>query len=684
MHVRHLSLILFLLWFATPPLAAQNIDYEGLASLFGEPVTAGATGKPQRLSEVPVSMEIITRQQIRDSGARDVPELLRRFAGIEVQRTFQGHADLSIRGYNQFLSNRTLVLINGHQVYLDVYGTVFWHSFPINLSDLEQVELVRGPASSLYGFNAELGVINLVTRDPLKQKETRITAEFQEPQGHRLESSIPWHAGDRMALRFSAGIERADGFDNQGTPGDPIPFDDALDRTAFSVEGHWLANPSTSLRFQVGYNDLATDLLGPGAARGQQLTEQTFLDLTLSNDSPMGLWQVDVQVNNNEVGFKTTRFQGTQDVPPLDSEFRRIALANLFSLSAQNVVRMEGEIRRSAVQYATPDSIFDSELALHTLSFSAMWHHQRNSKISFNNSVRADRWDTSRFQGLNAFDPVLPVNDAPPPDGSEISFTSAFNWQWTPRRNLRLSLSHGHHIPSLIELSQNFRFPQNEAYGNPLLVPESLTQVEASLNQKFGDGASYFRLNAFYGEGRDLIEVAVFLPVPGQNILPDFSFINSADTEHYGIEAELFWQPEQSPWTVRLNTTWMELEDTPISPFPGFNRLEDNQINHRANLTVDYRHHNSLLQGEVYWVDGNEFTATSLNFPPVLQKTQDAYTVLNLHAHQRLGRQWRLRFSGYNLLERHQEVPTLTFVTGITSGGVELDRAFRLTCTYSF
>lgn len=680
-------ILLSALWvmvIAGVPLGAQSIDYEGLASLYDEPVTAGATGKPQRLSDVPVSMEIITRQEILASGARDIPELLRRYTGVEVARTFQSHADLSIRGYNQLLSNRTLVLINGHQVYLDVYGTVFWHSFAIELQDLEQIELVRGPASSLYGFNAELGVINLITRTPHKIKETRLTAEIQEPTGSRLALSTPFRLNDRFAVRLSAGREEAEGFDNADAAGGGVPTEDSLERTAFSAEAHWLADAATDLHFHFGYNDNAFDVLGPGASRGKQATEQFFFDLNLSNDTQVGLLQLDLQAYNSEVNFDTFRFGGTQNVPPLKSEFRRAALANLFSVSPRDVLRLEGEFRRSAVAFTAPTDRYQRELAIQTLSFSAMWHVQINTRTAWNTSARFDHWDSTRGTEINALDPIVPVNDAPEPGGEEYSYSTALNWKIDTHSNLRFSFSHGHHIPSLIELSQDFRFAQNEAYGNPFLKPEGLSQLEISYTRTFGANRHQLRVNAYVGEGENIIEPAVFLPFPGQNTLADFTFVNSADTEHYGVEGELLWHFTDPKIDIRLNTTWFDLEDTPIEPYVAFNRLEDNQINHRANLTLDYHLKQGLLQGEFYWVDGYAFSATSLNVPPVLQGEQDAYTVMNLHGSHAFGPHWRLRLSGYNLLEEHREVPTLTFFNGFRTGGIELERAYRLTCTYTF
>src|SRR5471032_2184457 len=92
---------------------AQSMDYGALEQLFGEPVTTSVTGSPQRISQVPAGMEIITADDIRQSGARDIPGVLRHVLGIDVLQWGNDNADIAIRGYNQALSPRLLVLIDG-------------------------------------------------------------------------------------------------------------------------------------------------------------------------------------------------------------------------------------------------------------------------------------------------------------------------------------------------------------------------------------------------------------------------------------------------------------------------------------------------------------------------------------------------------------------------------------------
>ncbi|MHB1204701.1 MAG: TonB-dependent receptor plug domain-containing protein [Rhodospirillaceae bacterium] len=146
---------------------AQSIDYGSLQQLFGEPVTTSVTGSPQRASEVPAAMEIITADDVRRAGAYDIPGILSHATGVDVLQWTSDQADVGLRGYNQANSPRLLVLIDGRQVYADYYGFVPWSALPVEQSAIRQIEIVKGPSSALFGFNAVDGVINIVTFNPL-------------------------------------------------------------------------------------------------------------------------------------------------------------------------------------------------------------------------------------------------------------------------------------------------------------------------------------------------------------------------------------------------------------------------------------------------------------------------------------------------------------------------------------
>lgn len=174
--------------------------------------------------DAPSATHIITRDEIRMTGLSNIAEILRRVPGMDVMTNSPADVNLSIRGFNQRLSNRLLVLVDGRSVYFDPLGTVFWHTLTIGVEDIERIEVIRGPASALYGANAFAGVVNIITRLPGED-----TAEFVASAGshgwlHEHASAsgrsgpIGWRLSTGMdsALRFSQELsnDRVDAFRN--------------------------------------------------------------------------------------------------------------------------------------------------------------------------------------------------------------------------------------------------------------------------------------------------------------------------------------------------------------------------------------------------------------------------------------------------------------------------------------
>ena len=187
-------------------LQAQSLNYGAAQAIFGEPVTTSVTGSPQRASDVPADIEIVTADDIRRSGAYDIPGvLLRHLVGIDVLQWTNDYADVSVRGYNQAGSARLLVLVDGRQVYADYYGFTPWSTLPVELAAIRQIEVVKGPNSALFGFNAVGGVINIITVNPLYD-DVNTASLGVGTQGLAQGSAVQtFKIGDRAGLRIELG-----------------------------------------------------------------------------------------------------------------------------------------------------------------------------------------------------------------------------------------------------------------------------------------------------------------------------------------------------------------------------------------------------------------------------------------------------------------------------------------------
>ena len=172
--------------------------------MFEESVVTASKGAQSPL-DAPNSTSIITAQDIRLSGLIQIPDLLRRLAGLDVMETTNAQSEVSMRGFNQALSNKIIVLIDGRSTFVDLIGSTFWAALPIGVEDIERIEVVRGPGSALYGADAFNGVVNIVTKAPGDDK-SGVTAAYGD---HNLAHGSLFATGraKEVAYRLSAGFD---------------------------------------------------------------------------------------------------------------------------------------------------------------------------------------------------------------------------------------------------------------------------------------------------------------------------------------------------------------------------------------------------------------------------------------------------------------------------------------------
>jgi len=119
--------------------------------------------REQKTSQVAAAVFVITRDDIRHSGALSIPDLLRMVPGLDVAQIDAGKWAISSRGFNGQYSNNLLVLMDGRTVYSPIFAGVFWDSQNVPLDSIERIEVIRGPGAAVWGSNAVNGVINIIT-----------------------------------------------------------------------------------------------------------------------------------------------------------------------------------------------------------------------------------------------------------------------------------------------------------------------------------------------------------------------------------------------------------------------------------------------------------------------------------------------------------------------------------------
>ena len=129
------------------------------------------------MQESPSAISIITEEEIKESGAISIPDLLRFVPGIDVMQISSSHWEVNARGLNQIRSNKMLIMIDGRSVYADYFGGVIWQGLPITLDEIKRIEIIRSPISALYGANALSGIINIITKSPRESSGSYLSVE---------------------------------------------------------------------------------------------------------------------------------------------------------------------------------------------------------------------------------------------------------------------------------------------------------------------------------------------------------------------------------------------------------------------------------------------------------------------------------------------------------------------------
>src|SRR5678816_2657079 len=151
---------------AQQPAAAQEAQDPDRPIAVEEQLVVTASRTDQQLVNAPASISVITTDTIQNSPGTNIGDLLRAVPGVNVTQVSARDINLTSRGATSTLSTSQLALVDGRSIYLDFYGMVMWDLVPTNPDEIRQIEVIRGPASAVWGANAMNGVVNVLTRTP--------------------------------------------------------------------------------------------------------------------------------------------------------------------------------------------------------------------------------------------------------------------------------------------------------------------------------------------------------------------------------------------------------------------------------------------------------------------------------------------------------------------------------------
>jgi len=177
-----------------------------------------ASRQAQKIGELSVPVSLISAEDIHYSGLTSIPEILQFSPGIDMLRISRFRYAVGVRGLHEFISDRTLVLINGRSAESPLFGGAEYYTLPILMEDIERIEVVRGPGGAAWGANAFNGVINIITKKPediLGVFSSTTMTEFGDSYTHIRVADKK----DKWKWRVSAGYEDLKNSDDAGAGG---------------------------------------------------------------------------------------------------------------------------------------------------------------------------------------------------------------------------------------------------------------------------------------------------------------------------------------------------------------------------------------------------------------------------------------------------------------------------------
>jgi iron complex outermembrane receptor protein len=619
---------------------AQSIDYGAMEQLFNEPVTTSATGSPQRATEAPADMQIISADEIRRSGETSIPGILQRVAGVDVLNFSAGQSDVNVRGYDQSSSPRLLVLVNGRQVYLDHYGMTVWATIPVQLDEIRQIEVVKGPGSALFGFNAVSGVINIITYNPKYDARNVATVRLGD-HGQKIGSLVMTQKfGSAISARLSVGAEERDEWARTGTLPlvstlhDPQRITSALDVIAQLA-------PKTELRVEGSLANVQESLVtGSGYAVIKMATTST--KATLTSDTTIGQLQAQAYQNQLHAKYSFGKWDNTISV---------VSLQDLFKVGAAHTIRLSGEYRHNTLNTAP---IGGADVSYDVWSGSAMWNWAISDTLTTTAAFRVDKLQLKR---TGVFPARIPLADNAYWDRSStepsVNLTAA--WRPTAKDTVRASYARGVQAPSLIQFG-GLQLASGPVYimGNPNLKPATVNNYEVAYDHEMKAAKLGVRLfvQDWSGiNGGTNQSVLAYLPTATTN--PALSNSVASDSKMKGVELTASGKLAGG-FGWRADYTYTDVKDSPLNGLTTTatsTAYQSTTPEGRGNIGADW------VQGP-WEVDANLHYVSDFQWYDIAGgglKPVNAYATLSSRVGYKMENGLTLALSGQNLLNERQQ-----------------------------
>jgi iron complex outermembrane receptor protein len=557
--------------------------------------------RSENLFSSPLSVSVITHEDIESSGATTIEELFRWIPGMIVRETTHGNFDIHVRGNDNIppgnftnfsVNTMTLVMIDGRRVYNTLNGGTFWETLPVCLGDIERIEVIRGPASSLYGSNAVSGVIHFITRNA-DETHWGIQGKFEQgmPAASLGEFSGHYRPAGNLGLRFSGHVETRNRFENSYygySNGRYSPYDELINyQTRIPVasgdprfDDHSVSKKQWGSTFNLQWNP-AVDTELDFSAGVQNSRAQTVF--TETSTTPLSFRTAQIVFGNlifktKGLNFQLSGQQGTQNI------YEGVPYGYEFDLS-----QLDGSLEYEwHYQHFTFRPGFDYQQAVYDdrpyLTDGQLGHGYIN-----------DRRELSSFAFFirGEYQPVDPVRLVAGirsekykyPEDPYCTYQVATTFQPSENHLFRAVLSRANRGPFISDVYSNFsettEYMLIEYEGNHNLRLPTMDMLEAGYRAKLSRRLQ-LDMEAFFTKTRDFMSFEPdVLTIDDQglwNLVYHYKNIN-ARSEQVGITAALS-AAFGSKLHGRIFTTWQQtrlenfdLKIVPLSIAPDYSNV---------------------------------------------------------------------------------------------------------------
>lgn len=554
-----------------------------LEELLNVEVTSAAR-QPQGIYETAAAIFVITQEDIRQSGATSIPDVLRMVPGVQVAQINSSAYAISARGLNSRFANKLLVLQDGRTLYNQSFSGVYWNAQDTVLSDIDRIEVIRGAGAALWGANAVNGVINIITKPAAETQGTHLTVTAGNEDLYIVEARQGVQINDQGYLRlFAKGFER----DGGSTPdGDDESDDWRIIRAGFRYDQDAALQNHLTLQGDI-YHGFAGETFTAATLQPPFTTTSTD-DNEIFGGNLLGRWQ--------------RTFSSTSDLS-LQAYYDK----------ARNWEEIAGQDRQTIdIDFQHRFAPTKNQQIVWGLGYRHYWDHtKRGQIISFNPQDEQTDLFTAFINDQVTLIPdklklitgtQIEHNDF---SGSEIQPTLRLLWTPRPFYSIWSSVSRSVRTPSRAETAIDLRQnvvpiamlppPLNGLPGPPLgqfsLIGDDDFDAETSWTYELGMRCQpradlHLELVVFHSTYEDLLSADLATPVlETDNWLLPLVANNRLDAKTYGVEASADWVI-RNWWKVQTAYTYLNVLPSLESDgvYTGFKESVNNSPHHQLSI----------------------------------------------------------------------------------------------------